>query len=229
MSQDSGQFIAVGGPIGVGKSVFADLLVGELEATLIEETFEDNPFLEKLYEPGGMERWGLACEISFLPPRLDQARRIQQLIDEGETIVADWVMHQNLIFASITLSEEEFQAYADLFERLTRDLPTPDLLVHLDAQPEALMERIRSRGREAEYGLEMDYLRRVRQRFLDWREDPPPAERVEFIRTTNLDIPHDDRDRMEAVGLVENALKVLQEPDATDTTGQQDPEFGDPF
>lgn len=230
MSDSDGRFVAVGGPIGVGKSVFADLLAAELNGTLLEETFEDNPFLEKLYQPGGKERWGLACEISFLPPRLDQADRIERLLDEGRTVITDWVMHQNLIFASITLGKEEFGAYRDLFHRLTDDIPAPDLLVHLDAEPEALMERIRARGREAEYGLEMDYLREVRQRFLDWRTDPPPSERTTFIQTTDLDIPHDERARMEAVGIVENALDMLKEPSSQEPAAtQQDPKFGTPM
>lgn len=230
MSDLDGQFVAIGGPIGVGKSVFADLLAAELDATLLEETFEDNPFLEKLYEPGGQERWGLACEISFLPPRLDQADRIRQLLEEGQTVVTDWVMHQNLIFASITLGEEEFGAYRALFQRLTHDIPPPDLLVHLDAEPEALMERIRARGREAEYGLEMDYLRKVRQRFLDWRSTPPPADRTTFIQTTDLDIPHDERARMEAVGIVENALGMLEGAEAEQPGPElDDPRFGSPM
>jgi deoxyguanosine kinase len=201
-----GLYIAVAGPIGVGKSLFSQYLADEVGATLVPEVFTENPFLERLYQPGGIERWGLACEMSFLPHRHQQARTIEETLARGESVVTDWFLGQNLIYSRLTLSDEEFAVYQGVFDRLMQHAPLPDKLICLDADMPAILARVRGRGREMESTIDPDYLRRLREAYLSWREHPPVPGTPLYIDTTHLEIPRCALARAEAFHQVWDSL-----------------------
>lgn len=157
-----GTWIAVVGPIGVGKSTLAALVARRTGALLVPERFGDNAFLPRFYEPGGIARWGFQTEVAFLTQRVDQVREIAALLDAGQSVVTDFAPQQNLIFAEITVDALEFALYRELYDRLFGALPRPDRLICLDADLRTIMRRIRRRAREMETGIATDYLRALR-------------------------------------------------------------------
>ena len=151
-------YIVIEGNIGTGKTSLATRLAEEHRAKLILERFADNPFLPKFYE--NPLRFAFPLELSFL------ADRYQQLQDElskpdlfRQQIVADYMLSKSLIFAGITLKENEYDLYQRLFHIIHPHLPKPDLLVYLHKDVALLQRNIVKRGREYEQNIETDYLK----------------------------------------------------------------------
>jgi len=151
-------YIVIEGNIGTGKTSLATRLAEEHSAKLILERFADNPFLPKFYE--NPLRFAFPLELSFL------ADRYQQLQDElskpdlfRQQIVADYMLSKSLIFAGITLKENEYDLYQRLFHIIHPHLPKPDLLVYLHKDVSQLQRNILKRGREYEQNIETDYLK----------------------------------------------------------------------
>jgi deoxyguanosine kinase len=200
-----GTWLAVVGPIGVGKSTLARLIANRTRSEFVPERFGENPFLARFYGPGGIERWGFQTEVAFLTQRVDQVREIDALLESGRSVVTDFAPQQNLIFARITVDKLEFQLYRELYERLFCNLPVPSRLVCLDANLRTIMRRIRKRGRDVEAGIQVDYIRKVREGYQIWRsESPVPAL---WIDTSRLPIPTDLVARAEALDAVMTSLE----------------------
>jgi deoxyguanosine kinase len=199
-----GRYIAVTGCIGVGKSVFARVIAERLGASLVEEFFEENPYLERFYQPGGAERWGFHTEVTFLASRHDQMQEIGRLLESGLDVVTDWTHYQNLVFASETLSGHERTTYEGLFKRLMASVPEPDLLVHLDADLEVIQKRIAGRGRGMEMGIDPLYLESLRSGYQ--RLCSASGIATLSMDTTNLPIPHSAEARGEALSAVWGAV-----------------------
>ena len=136
MIRKRGTWIACVGPIGVGKSTLAAIVARRTGASFVPERFGENPFLERFYAPGGIERWGFQTEVSFLTQRVDQVNEIAQSIAEGRSVVTDFTPQQNLIFARITVDPMEFGLYRELYDRLFEGLPRPDRLICLGRFPD---------------------------------------------------------------------------------------------
>ena len=151
-------YIVIEGNIGTGKTSLATRLAEEHRARLILERFADNPFLPKFYE--NPLRFAFPLELSFL------ADRYQQLQDElskpdlfRQQIVSDYMLSKSLIFAGITLKENEYDLYQRLFHIIHPHLPKPDLLVYLHKDVALLQRNIVKRGREYEQNIETEYLK----------------------------------------------------------------------
>jgi deoxyguanosine kinase len=200
--QHRGSYIAICGPIGVGKTELARIVAAHTGASYVPEAFAENDFLPRLYQPGGTERWGLACEMAFLPHRYDQIRDIERRLSAGESVVTDWVCQQNLIYSRITLSDEEFGVYEQLFQRLMQSVPVPDRLVCLDAEHDAIMERIRARGRSMEAGIDPGYIAELQAAYRRWRRQCPVRTLPQFLDTTHLPIPFSETAKRLAVQVV---------------------------
>ncbi|MBL8601918.1 MAG: deoxynucleoside kinase [Myxococcales bacterium] len=202
-----GTWIACVGPIGVGKSTLAAMVARRTGALLVPERFGDNAFLNRFYEPGGIARWGFQTEVAFLTQRVDQVREIEALLAEGRSVVTDFAPQQNLIFAQITVDGLEYQLYDQLYARLFHGLPRPDRLICLDADLRKIMSRIRRRGREMESTIAVEYLRRLRAGYQQWRAAPPAP--ALWIDTSKLPIPSDLVARANAL----DAVMLSLEPD----------------
>ena len=162
----TGRYIAVEGPIGVGKTVLARRLATELGSRLLLEQVEENPFLRRFYEEPG--RHAFQTQLFFLFERYRQQCELGQLELFAQGIVADYLFAKDGIFAAVTLGPDEFQLYQRIFQMLDQRLPRPDLVVYLEARPEVLLRRLRKRDRDFERGITPEYLERLTEAFRDY-------------------------------------------------------------
>ncbi|RZJ29164.1 MAG: 2-amino-4-hydroxy-6-hydroxymethyldihydropteridine diphosphokinase [Flavobacterium sp.] len=160
-------YIAIEGNIGAGKTTLATKIAEDFNAKTVLERFADNPFLPKFYED--QPRYAFPLEMSFL------ADRYQQISDDlaqfdlfKDFIVADYHIFKSLIFAKVTLSEDEYRLYRKLFEIIYKEMPKPDLYVYLYQNTERLLQNIRQRGRSYEQEIPADYLDAINRGYLDY-------------------------------------------------------------
>lgn len=158
-------YIAFEGLIGAGKTTVARRVAEDLNARLVLEEFDDNPFLPRFYaEP---ERYAFSVELSFLAQRYHQLKRVTERDLFHACTVADYSIGKSLVFARVTLPPDEAALFMDLYDIMYADLPRPDLLVYLHLPVDRVRERIRSRGRSYEQNIAVDYLVRLQERYLD--------------------------------------------------------------
>jgi deoxyadenosine/deoxycytidine kinase len=158
-----GRYIAVEGPIGVGKTALARRLATEFGAQLLLEQVEENPFLRRFYEDP--EKHAFQTQLFFLLERYRQQRTLAQLELFSPGTVSDYLFAKDGIFAEVTLSPEEFALYQQIFQLLDQQLPRPDLVVYLEARPEVLLKHLRKRDRDFERSINPDYLIKVTEAF----------------------------------------------------------------
>lgn len=148
------QYIAVDGPIGVGKTTLVELLAQRFDSVKMLEDV-NNPFLGDFYQ----DRPGAAfqTELYFLLSRYKQQREITQRSLFDRTLISDYTFQKNRIFAYLNLSDDELALFDKLYALLEPQVPVPDLVIHLVADLETCMERIKKRGRSVEKTLSKDY------------------------------------------------------------------------
>ncbi len=153
------RFIAVEGPIGVGKTSLARRLAETFNYDILLEKPEENPFLERFYD--NPRQGALATQLFFL---FQRARQIQDLRQDDlfEPVrVADFLIDKDQLFAKQNLDQDEFALYQQVYEHLTIDAPTPDLVIYLQAPADVLLQRIHKRGIAAERQIQREYLERL--------------------------------------------------------------------
>ena len=154
---ESARHIVVEGPIGVGKTSLARRLAEHLDADLLLEQPEANPFLARFYQ--NRQRYALQTQLCFLFQRLDQMRGLAQPELFTRTVISDYLMEKELLFAGLTLGDDEYGLYRQIYDRVSRQAgPAPDLVIYLQASPETLISRVRKRGVEMERKISDDYL-----------------------------------------------------------------------
>jgi 2-amino-4-hydroxy-6-hydroxymethyldihydropteridine diphosphokinase len=160
-------YVAFEGNIGAGKTTLTTKIAEDFNAKTVLERFADNPFLPKFYED--QNRYAFPLEMSFL------ADRYKQLSDDlaqfdlfKDFIVADYHIFKSLIFAKITLAEDESRLYRNLFDIIYREMPKPDLYVYLYQNSERLLQNIKKRGRSYEQKIPAAYLDKINTGYLDY-------------------------------------------------------------
>ncbi|MFG4002598.1 2-amino-4-hydroxy-6-hydroxymethyldihydropteridine diphosphokinase [Flavobacterium aquidurense] len=160
-------YIAFEGNIGAGKTTLVQKIAEDFNAKMVLERFADNPFLPKFYKD--QNRYAFPLEMSFL------ADRYQQLSDDlaqfdlfKDFIVADYHIFKSLIFAKITLAEDEYRLYRNLFDIIYKEMPKPDLYVYLYQNSERLLQNIKKRGRNYEQNIEAEYLDKINNGYLEY-------------------------------------------------------------
>jgi 2-amino-4-hydroxy-6-hydroxymethyldihydropteridine diphosphokinase len=160
-------YIAIEGNIGAGKTTLAAKIAQDFNAKTVFERFADNPFVPKFYKD--QNRFAFPLEMSFL------ADRYQQLSDDlaqfdlfKDFIVADYHIFKSLIFAKVTLQEDEFRLYKTLFDIIYKEMPKPDLYVYLYQNTDRLLQNIKRRGRSYEQEIPADYLDKINKGYLDY-------------------------------------------------------------
>jgi deoxyguanosine kinase len=150
------RYIAVEGPIGVGKTTLAKRLAQSFNYETLLERAEENPFLDRFYRDP--KRHALSTQLFFLFQRAQQMQELRQNDMFEPVRVADFLIDKDRLFARQNLDTDEFKLYENVYEHLTIDAPVPDLVVYLQAPVEVLMQRIQNRGIPAELLIEERYL-----------------------------------------------------------------------
>ncbi|HDR8470274.1 TPA: deoxynucleoside kinase [Bacillus cereus] len=150
-------FITVEGPIGVGKTSLAKEISTHMQLHLLKEIVDENPFLGKFYED--IDEWSFQTEMFFLCNRYKQLEDINiKYLNQRKPVVADYHIFKNLIFASRSLKDSQYDKYMQIYRILTQDMPVPNVIVYLTASLETLQKRIAMRGREFEKNMDPNYL-----------------------------------------------------------------------
>lgn len=167
-------YVVVEGPIGVGKTSLAKRLAEVLGSDTLLEQPMDNPFLERFYQ--SPRNFGLPTQLFFLFQRARQIEALKQSDMFRPSIVADFMLEKDALFARTNLDDDELRLYEQVYAQLKPELPVPDLVVYLQAPSNVLADRIRRRGVEFEQRIERDYLDKLvdayTQFFYTYREAP---------------------------------------------------------
>lgn len=150
------RFIAIEGCIGVGKTTLARNLANLFNYETLLEQAEENPFLERFYRDP--KATALPTQLFFLFQRANQLQQLKQNDLFEPVRVADFLMDKDQLFARVTLDQDEYAIYQQVFEKLTIDAPRPDLVIYLQAPVDVLVDRIRQRGIAAEQYITREYL-----------------------------------------------------------------------
>lgn len=184
-------YIAVEGPIGVGKTSLARRLADALGARSVLEEAEANPFLPRFYrEP---REAALPTQLSFLFQRARKLETLSQSDLFTPARVADFVLEKDLLFAEVTLDDAELALYQEVYRRVAPRAPRPDLVVYLQAPVEVLMKRIASRGRDFERPVTREYLERVAEAYTRFFHHYTRS-RVLIVNASAVDLVHGEAD-----------------------------------
>ena len=185
------KYIAIEGPIGVGKTTLANKIAKTFNYDAFLEQPSENPFLKNFYRNQGQS--ALATQLFFLFQRMQQIQDLKQRSLFENVRVADFLIEKDRLFAEVTLTNEEMDLYNKVYEHITLDAPTPDLVIYLQAPIEILKERISKRGNINEQYLTLDYLERLNDEysrfFLDYKSAP-----LLIINAADINLESNDED-----------------------------------
>jgi deoxyadenosine/deoxycytidine kinase len=204
--------IAVEGPIGVGKTVLAELLADKLQARLILEGPESNPFLPQFYKD--RDKFAFQTQIFFLMSRYAQQEQFAYDDLFSPCAVSDYMFAKDRLFARLNLSDNEFTLYENIAGVLMKNVAVPDLVIYLTASTDTLIQRIKKRNRAYEKGIEKSYLHELCTIYSDYffsYSDSP----LLVVKTDNIDFSRD-----------EDKLNYIVEKASAITEGAQYLSFG---
>ncbi len=189
--QTTPKYIAIEGVIGVGKTTLAMLLGKKLQARIVLEEFEDNPFLERFYE--NPERYAFQTQMSFLTARYKQQQQLRNFDLFHDYLVSDYIFDKDRIFAYLNLQDDELRLYESIVNFMDKTITSPDLVVYLQSSPERLMENIKKRNRPIEQNIKESYIRDLHDAynyyFFRYKKTP-----LLIINTTELDFANSAED-----------------------------------
>jgi deoxyadenosine/deoxycytidine kinase len=161
-----GGYIAVEGPIGVGKTTLARALAERLGARLVLEEAAGNPFLARFYDDP--DKYAFPTQVYFLLKRYRQQRELKQQELFNPATVSEYLFAKDRIFAGLNLTPDEIVLYEQLYRLLDSQMVRPDLVVYMSARPDVLIDRLRRRNRDFERDISIDYLERVSAAYRDF-------------------------------------------------------------
>ena len=201
------RYIAIEGPIGVGKSSLAKILAQKFQSRLVKEEVANNPFLERFYEDP--RKFAFQTQLFFLLSRYRQQKEVAQgnLFESG--VVCDYILAKDKIFALINLEDDEVSLYESIYKLLVSTLPKPDMVIYLQARPEVLLSRVRKRGIAYERNISLDYLKTLsdayNEYFFHYNETP-----LLVVNTSEIDFVESPRDLEHLVREVKSVKRGTQ-------------------
>ena len=195
-------YVAIEGVIGVGKTSLAHLLEERLNAKLVMEKFDENPFLPDFYlDP---ERYAFQTQLFFLLSRYRQQQELRQTDVFHKLVISDYMFVKDRLFASLNLDDKEMSLYDSVAKILEKNILNPDLVIYLQAETPKLMERITLRGRDFEKNMSQDYIDALNQvyneYFFRYQESP-----LLIINTNDIDFVHNEED-------LEEVIRYIRQP-----------------
>lgn len=183
-------FITVEGNIGAGKTTLAHLLSKHYNARLVLEEFADNPFLPKFYE--NPQQYAFPVELFFMAERYKQQKELIQQKDLFQNLtISDYLFTKCLLFAKVTLPEDEFRLYQRLFEIIHQQLVQPDILIYLHAPVSKLQSNIKKRNRSYEQNIPDDYLFNIQETYTHYIKQHNI--KTLFVDASNADFLHNEK------------------------------------
>lgn len=178
------EFIVVEGPIGVGKTSLAKQLAETFNIELMLESSCENPFLPAFYENPGTA--ALPTQLHFLFQRVKQIETLHQTDMFKPSHIADFLIDKDKLFAKVTLNDDEYDLYQQVYDRLILAAPVPDLVIYLQAGPEILLSRILNRGIDYEKNIDELYLKKISDAYIEffYHYDSSP---LLIVNTENFD------------------------------------------
>ncbi len=202
-------YIAIEGVIGVGKTTLARMLQPHFDAELQLEVFEENPFLADFYSD--RQRYAFQTQIFFLLSRYHQQRRsVRDVVENGRNLITDYTFAKDQLFARINLEGDELDVYYEVHQALGEKVRLPDLIVHLTAELDTVMQRITARDRSYERNMERNYIQSLAQAYQDYYEHNYQGPRVLNIDTTRINIVNNPADLDEIEQQIQAALRDVE-------------------
>ncbi|WP_313953275.1 deoxynucleoside kinase [Accumulibacter sp.] len=193
--------IVVEGPIGVGKTSLATRLGAHMDAQLLLEQPELNPFLSRFYQD--QQRFALQTQLFFLFQRLDRMRELPPRDFFTRPVVADYLLEKDPLFALLTLSEDEYGLYRKIYEHMSPKAAAPDLVIYLQANPETLIARVRKRGIDMERRIGDAYLTVLAESYMHFFHNYDAAP-VMVVNSENINFVDSDDDFQMLVKRIES-------------------------
>ena len=191
--------IAVEGTIGVGKTSLAKILGERLEAKLILEEFEENPFLVDFYKDA--ERFAFQTQLFFLLSRYRQQQELQQTDLFTKALISDYMFIKDRLFAALNLNDKEMGLYNSVAQILEKNVSSPDMVIFLQSDTDRLMLNIKKRGREYEKSIDWKYIDALNQIYNEFffRYDKSP---LLIINTNDIDFVNNKTDLEEIIEFI---------------------------
>lgn len=202
MTEKGAKYIAIEGVIGAGKTTLARKLAERLDAKLILENFEDNPFLEKFYK--NRARYAFHTQIYFLLSRFKQLSRIYQEDLFHNYIIADYIFEKDKIFAYLNLEDDELDLYEKIAALIEKSIRIPDLVIYLQSSVERLMKNIQQRDREIEKSISEKYIRELNEGY-NYFFFRYKATKILVVNTDEVDLLYNGED-------FENLVREITKP-----------------
>jgi deoxyadenosine/deoxycytidine kinase len=200
------RYIAIEGPIRVGKSTLARIIAERLHAQRVAEP-EDNPFLGAFYQ--GEAGAAYQAQFAFLIQRFEQLRALEVGPNTRKTIVADYIFEKDKLFACINLSDAELTVYNRYYDFFRAQLPTPDLVIYLQATPEVLKKRMKKKNAPGERAISDDYIEEVAKAY-DHFFFHYSASDLLVVNTTDIDFVDRHEDLQELLRRLTEPIKGTQ-------------------
>lgn len=191
--------IAIEGTIGVGKTSLAGILGDRLEAKLILEEFEENPFLVEFYKDS--DRFAFQTQLFFLLSRYRQQQQLQQTDLFTKTLISDYMFVKDRLFAALNLDDKEMSLYNTVARILEKNVASPDMVIFLQSDTDRLMQNINLRGREYEKLIDWKYIDALNQMYNEYffRYDDSP---LLIINTNDIDFVNNKDDLEEIIEFI---------------------------
>ena len=198
-NQSPPRYIAVEGPIGVGKTSLSKRLAESFNYELLLEKSEENPFLDRFYEEP--KQHALSTQLFFLLQRAQQLQELRQEDMFQPLRIADWLIDKDRLFAKENLDSDEYALYVNVFKHLTVDAPIPNLVIYLQAPTEILIDRIQKRGIPTEQFIEREYIENLSAAYAEFFHYYTKSPLL-IINTSEINLVSDDKDYQHLVDYI---------------------------